>query len=102
MTRGENSALREHARKHFQQHMKIDTWEVKDELSDDEHSVSADHRPTDRGANNMISKISNHEKEYGNIGNQFGVPKSGIPKETTSFDASPLVPKAKMRARPTR
>jgi hypothetical protein len=78
--------------------MKIDTWEVKDELSDDEHSISADGRPSDRAANNMISKISNHEK----VVNIPAEPKSGVPKETTSFDASPLVPKAKVRARPTR
>jgi hypothetical protein len=57
VTRGENSALREHARKQFEQHMKIDTWEVKDELSETEHSISADNRPSDREANNMIAKI---------------------------------------------
>tara|TARA_B110000285_G_C14936659_1_gene519950 strand:+ start:273 stop:806 length:534 start_codon:yes stop_codon:yes gene_type:complete len=70
--------------------MKIDTWEVKDELSDDDPSVSADNRPSERDAA-MVSKITEND-----------VPKSGIPRETTSFDQSPLVPKPKARARPTR
>ena len=54
--------------------MKIDTWEVKDELSDDDPSVSADNRPSDREAN-MVSKITETE-----------IPKSSIPVETKSFD----------------
>jgi len=75
--------------------MKIDTWEVKDEkdelsLSDDDPSVSADNRPSDREAK-MVSKITANE-----------IPKSGLPKETKSFDNSPLIPKTKSRARPTR
>lgn len=70
--------------------MKIDTWEVKDELSDDDPSVSADNRPSDREAN-MVSKIMETE-----------IPKSSIPVEAKSFDNSPLIPKAKSRERPTR
>lgn len=90
MTHNQGSSLREAARKQFEHNMKIDTWEVKDELSDDDPSVSADNRPSDRDAA-MVSKITEND-----------VPKSGIPKETTSFDQSPLVPKPKARARPTR
>lgn len=70
--------------------MKIDTWDVKDELSEDDPSISADNRPSDREAN-MVSKITENE-----------IPKSSLPKDTQSFDASPLIPRAKTRERPTR